>query len=61
MSLAVMSMECHEGPITVLGIEMFDRPDHASCSGGHTTPGVMGGWRCICPCHSAPDCTPEPG
>lgn len=28
--------------------------DHESCSGGQTMPGVLGGWRCSCPCHRAP-------
>lgn len=26
-------------------------PDHERCSGGHTIPGVMGGWVCPCECH----------
>jgi hypothetical protein len=25
--------------------------DHEACSGGETTPGVMGGWVCPCECH----------
>lgn len=28
--------------------------DHGRCSGGHTTPGVLGGWTCSCPCHRHP-------
>ena len=27
-------------------------PAHERCSGGHTMPGVLGGWTCPCPCHA---------
>lgn len=32
-------------------------PQHTGCSGGHTTPGLLGGWSCPCDCHRA---TPVP-
>lgn len=32
--------------------------DHASCSGGSTTPGVLGGWVCSCECHRVTEVTP---
>ncbi len=39
----------------ILGTHCEDA-DHERCSGGRTTPGVLGGWTCSCECHrdSAP-------
>jgi hypothetical protein len=53
MAMWRMSDECHEGPVNALGLEFDDVADHDRCPGGQTTPGVMGGWVCSCPCHRA--------
>ena len=54
MSLSKLSDECAGlhgefvfGPVHV-------EPDHESCSGGQTRPGLLGGWTCPCVCHCTP-------
>lgn len=51
MALSKMSDQCYEGPVKAFGLTFFDAADHESCPVGQTTPGVMGGWVCSCPCH----------
>ncbi len=46
MSLWKLSDECHEGTVSVLGVDWFDEADHWHC------PGLGDGWRCSCWCHT---------
>lgn len=36
-------------------------PDHERCVGGQTIDGILGGWRCPCPCHHNDDRRPTDG
>lgn len=51
MSLSRLSEECAGiDAVFVFGPVKIE-PDHGACSGGHTRPGVLGGWVCSCACH----------
>lgn len=52
MAVATLSPQCYEGHLHFGGVDLgFKSADHDACPGGHTTPGVLGGWVCSCPCH----------
>jgi len=48
MATVVRTMECF--PESYAGL-FAESARHDDCPGGHATPGVMGGWKCPCPCH----------
>lgn len=60
MSALLLSDQCRDGFVKVLGVEWYEDADHEACPGGHTIPGVMGGWTCSCPCHREAPVSPRP-
>lgn len=53
MSMIVRTLYCYPMVMNMGGGLLFDarEADHERCPGGHTIPGVLGGWTCPCPCH----------
>ncbi len=52
MAAIIETIECYPKPIENFGITLpAPEVDHDNCPKGQTTPGVMGGWICPCPCH----------
>jgi hypothetical protein len=51
MAASVKTMECY--PEVYPGL-FAEGARHDDCPGGHVIPGVLGGWRCPCPCHNSP-------
>lgn len=60
MSAVVESAQCFPKALTI-GTFTFPAPEacHERCPGGHTIPGVMGGWVCPCECHRGTPVVPE--
>ncbi len=60
MAAHIETQECYPRPI-VFDDLIFPAPEpaHERCSGGHTTPGLLGGWVCPCPCHHEKHETPR--
>lgn len=54
MVAMIRTRECFPTELTI-GDQVLAAPpvDHDGCPGGHTFPGLLGGWRCSCPCHHA--------
>lgn len=49
------TQQCFPRPVMLGDMVLGPAPEpaHERCSGGHTIPGVMGGWVCPCECHRA--------
>lgn len=60
MVARVLGLHCQEDAIDFGdGIPaLVMRAEHEHCPGGHTMPGVLGGWQCSCPCHTAAEAHP---
>lgn len=51
MAAFFLSFECSDSPIRLGPYEFPHTAEHGRCPGGQIVPGVLGGWRCSCPCH----------
>lgn len=51
MSVSRVSDECSGMDAEFVFGHVKVEPDHDNCSGGHTRPGILGGWVCSCLCH----------
>ena len=56
MVALIETSECFPKPKKLPGFPELPAPpaDHEHCPRGHTTPGLIGGWLCPCPCHDKP-------
>lgn len=56
MATRVETQQCFPKPYLMgnTAIIPSPEPDHEHCPGGWTVEGVLGGWKCPCPCHRDP-------
>jgi hypothetical protein len=61
VSVSILSIQCTPFDMSKMFGGAFGNavtePNHEDCPGGQHTPGVLGGWDCICACHRAKNTT----